>query len=229
RETSRPEPRSVRARSGPADGTERHAAAFALLALVIVGFAPLSAEMLGRRLETGMSQPLIAPTLAAPWKPRDAAFRSWEPRFVSSTAELNQTYTSGGTPVRLYMAYFAPGHRGAKVVSTGNMLYNPPIWRRLREDKVVASCGGRTFQARETFIASATSALVLWNFYWVDGRCTANAYLAKFLLAKARLLGSREGSAAIVLAAAGEPVQAAVALRDFMAHLSWERIVRPSP
>ncbi len=41
--------------------------------------------------------------------------------------------------------------------------------------------------------------LLVRRFYWIDGRLTANDYVAKGLLALAKLTGAGDGSAAIVL------------------------------
>ncbi len=69
---------------------------------------------------------------------------------------------------------------------------------------------------------------MIWSWYWVDGTYTESDYSAKLLLAKARLFGSRAGSAAIALATdAGTPgPQTETVLKDFLSHVSLEASLR---
>ncbi len=66
--------------------------------------------------------------------------------------------------------------------------------------------------------------MVVLSWYWVDGRFTGSDYVAKLLLAKARLFRGREGSAVIAVAAEDQGgMEAAAILKDFLAHVSLAR------
>jgi EpsI family protein len=81
---------------------------------------------------------------------------------------------------------------------------------------------------RETFIRSAHQSLVVWNWYWVDGRFTSNEYVAKLLLARARFLRRRQSAAAIALATEDPPApqRAAERLKEFLNHIALEESLR---
>jgi EpsI family protein len=74
---------------------------------------------------------------------------------------------------------------------------------------------------RETRLRSTGARLLVWDWYRVSGRDTANPYLAKALLARDKLLGRGDASAAVVLAAPYDerPDAAAQTLRLFLADM----------
>ena len=56
-------------------------------------------------------------------------------------------------------------------------------------------------RVRETRVRSAAERLLAWGWYRIAGADTASPYVAKALLAREKLLGRGDDSAAIVLAA----------------------------
>jgi EpsI family protein len=73
-------------------------------------------------------------------------------------------------------------------------------------------------ELRQTRLGSAAGRLLVWDWYRVAGRDLSNPYLAKALLARDKLLGRGDESAAIVLAAPydARPEAAAETLRHFV-------------
>jgi len=73
-------------------------------------------------------------------------------------------------------------------------------------------------ELRQTRLASANARLLVWDWYRIAGYDLANPYVAKALLARDRLLGRGDQSAAIVLAAPydANPEVAAETLRHFL-------------
>jgi len=73
-------------------------------------------------------------------------------------------------------------------------------------------------ELRQTRLASASARLLVWDWYRIAGHDLANPYVAKALLARDKLLGRGDESAAIVLAAPydANPAVAAEALRQFL-------------
>lgn len=209
-------------------GPAARGATFVVLAAMVVSLAPSYAKLAwGWAADAGTVR-LIAPRSSEPWSASNRDAYGWLPGFVAPSGELSRMYVAGDREVKLYVAYFDPGQRDAKVISSTNVLYDRTRWRRVRGVEVVAASGGQSFRVRETAIRSAESSLVLWSWYWVDGMFTGDERLAKFLLAKARLTGSQLGSAAIVLATAdrSEQPSASMILRDFLAHMSLQDSLR---
>jgi EpsI family protein len=74
-----------------------------------------------------------------------------------------------------------------------------------------------TVELRQTRLASPGGRLLVWDWYRIAGYDLSNPYLAKALLARDKLLGRGDDSAAIVLAAPYDtrPETAADTLRVF--------------
>jgi EpsI family protein len=81
---------------------------------------------------------------------------------------------------------------------------------------------GGSLSVRETVLRSREGNLLVWSWYWVDGKFTDNPYRAKFLRVKARLLGGPQASAFLAVGAnyASDRTDAASALQDFLHHTS---------
>ena len=222
REESTPIPSGFEASNGTSYFTPRASLLLAGFLLVMV-LGPLSARYLWSHQPGPEEVNLTAAAVSAPWSTSEKNDFGWEPQFVSPASELRQTYESGSQTVKLYMAYYDGGQPGGKLVSGMNQLYDRPRWLRTGEDRRFAELNGQSVQVHEVFVQSADSSLVIWHCYWVDGVFTSNDYQAKLLQAKARLLGSRQGSVAIVLATENPPPQSqgAAVLKDYLDHAAW--------
>lgn len=198
----------------------------AVLGLVVAATAPASAKVFWPPSSTESVGP-IKPEVAAPWNAVARAPFSWSPRFTKPSAEFLQAYESGARNVSLYLAYYDADRVDGKLASTTNALFEEPWWPAASGyDKAVYN--GRTFQARKTVLEGPRTTLVVWNWYDVDGILTSNDYLAKVLLAKARLFRSRRDSAAIAIATEYQPDRAeAATLNDFLAHVSLAEPLTP--
>lgn len=197
---------------------------FTVVAIMVVGFAPVSAELLWHRLDEWNQLSLRPPATTSPWKEGGRGLDGWTPRFFAPSAELAQTYTSGDQSVKLYAAYYEPREKTAKLVSTVNVLYDRARWQRVREGEAAVTLGGQAFRVRETVIRSADSSLIVWSWYRVDGTFTSNAYVAKLLLARAKLASTPQASAAFAVAAVVQipEAQTIAVLRNFLSHLSLQ-------
>lgn len=192
---------------------------FGALALVAVGLAPATAHVLWQRLD---QPPAIAPpAVAMPWRLSDNGL-GWVPKFLTPYAESLQTYTAGDRPVSFYVAYYLPQDRYAKLVSSTNQLYDRVRWSRVREGEVSIVWQGQSVRAREAVIRSGATNLILWGWYGVDGRYTSDGVMAKWLLARSRLLGRDRPPAVFVVATPvlTSPADATAVLAQFLSHVS---------
>lgn len=200
----------------------------AALGILVLGAAPLSAKLIWNRLSRLEAVEVKPPAVASPWKPTDWDRSTWRPRYREPNSEIIQTYQSGDYSVKLYVAYYAPGQQGTKLASSSNSLFDRLEWWRSGEGSAILDVEGQRFRAHETLIQSSQTSLVVWNWYWVGGTFTSNDYAAKLLLARARLMGSREGSAALAVATEERMSQALTetVLKDFLSHASLEASLR---
>jgi exosortase A len=207
---------------------------FAALSLMVAGVAPLTAKFLSQRPLVVNSGNLQAPRVSLPWSPTGRDLFGWRPAMPAPDTELAQGYLLQDRVVTLYVAYYVPGGKGkdAKLVSSTNELFDRIRWQSTREGSAEATIEGNSVSVHQTSVRSAEASLVLWNWYWADGKFTSNTYEAKWLLAKSRLTRSQLGSAVIVIATEEQPGDSSEAeiLRNFVGHLSLSETLRsPKP
>jgi EpsI family protein len=206
-------------------------ALFAIVALALASFAPLTAKLLSQG--RGSTNPTLqAPSVFLPWSPSGRDLFGWRPAMLAPDAELGETYEWQGHVVKLYVAYYESATKGAKLVSSTNSLFDRIRWQRIGEGISETRIEGKLVRVHQISVRSSRASLLLWNWYWADGKFTSDEYEAKWLLAKSKLTRSRLGSAMIVAATeeqAGDP-SAPVILGDFVSHLSLSGSLRsPTP
>lgn len=206
----------------------KRTALFSALSFLVIGLAPLSLRLAWSRSAAIPPLNLVAPLASLPWRITSNDVYAWKPSFPASNAELIESYESQEQAVKLYLAYYAAGRQDAKLVTSTNSLFDRNLWWRTGEEETAVTLEGQSFYVRETFIRSAHQSLVVWNWYWVDGRFTSNEYVAKLLLARARFLRSPQGAAAIALATEDPPApqRAAELLKEFLNHIALEESLR---
>jgi exosortase A len=206
----------------------KRTALFSMLFFMVIGLTPLSVRLLWSRPAGIQPLNLAAPPATLPWRITSNDVYGWKPSFLASNAELIQSYESQEQSVKLYLAYYAPGRQDAKLVSSTNSLFDREFWWRTGEEEVAVALEGQSFYVHETFIRSARQSLVVWNCYWVDGKFTNNEYVAKYFLARARFLRSRQGAAAIALATEDPlgPQRAAEVMKEFLNHIALQESLR---
>ena len=93
-----------------------------------------------------------------------------------------------------------------------------PRWSNVGEEHRVISLRGRDQAIQQTLLRAPDKRLLVWSWNSLAGTYTVNPYLAKLLLAKARLLGQQDDGAAIILDSPYEdtPEAAASALKAFI-------------
>ena len=147
-------------------------------------------------------------------------------------AELVAAYEWQSHVVKVYIAYYESGGKDAKLISSSNSLFDKFRWQRLGEGSSEARIEGKFIRVHQISVRSAGASLLLWHWYWADGKFTSDQYEAKWLLAKSRLMRSRLGSALIVAATEEQPgdFSAPVTLGNFVDHLSLsESLQSPTP
>jgi exosortase A len=173
----------------------------------------------------GQEAVLAAGTLKAPapqggWQLSAEPFTAWRPHYVNADAVADQTYRLDGQEVNLYLAYYVRQRQGAELINSQNVLITQKQreWRQTADTPHRVDLDGKTLEVRLAKLHTDREHLMVWYWYWVDGRTTTNHYLAKLWDAKIKLLGGRGDAAAIIVTApyTDQGADAEAALRAFM-------------
>lgn len=194
----------------------------ACLFLAAASIGPVSAKFIWVPVGQNAHIALLSPAASPPVQNMSTDTIGWKPSVLGPDTELVQSYEIQTQPLRLYIAYYAPEHRDAKLVSSANVLFDRKVWLRTKEDDAEATIDGQRFRVHETFLRSSQRSVVVWSWYWVDGKYTNSDVLAKLLLVKARFLRDGRGAAIIAIAAEDRPdeIPAVKVLRQFLEHIS---------
>jgi exosortase A len=217
RDAPSPSQHSYRAaQAGPASPAVLAGAALGVAALASAW--PLYAEYLDR----GEPRPttLAAPAGASGWALDSTPSLQWRPHYEGATASMLGVYRNGEDRVAVYLAYYRNQRQGAELVGSQNVVAGnkDSPWSVVGAASRVESLGGRELDVRQSRLRSAAGRLIVWDWYRIGERHLANPYVAKALLARDKLLGRGDDSAAIALATPYDtrPEPAAETLRLFV-------------
>ena len=140
------------------------------------------------------------PALPAPpgWRLEAVAPPDWNAVFAGAPARYAATYRQGDTAVSVQLAWYARQGRDAELLTHQVAPFGPrslPLAQQTRQ----LTLNGRTQQVRETLLAHGGKRVLVWRSFRQGGVPTANPVLVKLLLAKARLSGTRQDGADIMV------------------------------
>ncbi len=215
-------------RAAAQSGAARRMLATALAGAVIALLPHLTVGALQRAEHAAAQARVDLPVrLAEGWSAEGARLVEWAPMFGSPSAEASQVYAGPAGTVGVHLAYYRGQTEDRKVVSSRNML----VGMRDREWSIPVVGAARDIAVGPQKISVRTAEilgreqpgtahrphLVVWRFYWIDGRFIAGDVAAKIAGVLARLQGRGDEGAAIVLYADGETVAASnTALEAFV-------------
>ena len=211
-----PAPRS------PTGGVAASPAEFILVTVVIavaMSVWPL-ANLAIERNESTVAPVLPALAPAGGWTATPGGLTAWQPRYLKPSAELHETFRRGDTRVGLYIGYYRNQDPGRKLVSSDNVLLSSDDlrWSRVGGGIQPVDGLGQAFNASTAQLAGRSGdRLVVWHWYWIDGRMTSSDAWAKAYVALSKLMGRGDDGAVIVVYAPKErPGEAEAALAAFV-------------
>jgi EpsI family protein len=162
-----------------------------------------------------------APDVAAPWQKVVGGVDRWQPRFIGPDAELRQDYVAGDKRVDLYIAFYTRQRYGAKAVSAENRLADDELWTRSGSGTARADVDGAPLTMATERMMSGKTKRVVWWWYWVNGRFTANGIVAKLLQAEAEIFGGDRSAAVVAVGTDSDSLGTErETLRNFLAALT---------
>lgn len=185
--------------------------------LVCAGIWPAVANQLNH----GMPQKAVADLsgFQPAWLPA-RPFAQWTPNFVQPTAQMNQALSSGPDQAALSVLYYHNRPRGAGLINSENRLLKDkdPTWTKGATSKRAEQIGSRTLVVRESALRGGSGALLVWQWYWINGVHLESDYMGKLLQAKGKLLDRADDSAAVFAYAplSENPEQSRIVLRRFV-------------
>jgi exosortase A len=173
--------------------------------LVLSGLWPALGWALADERAAVLPVTLVAPLPVSGWTlGAEPEPWNWRPRIRGTDGSLYAFYRKSDVPVGLYLGIYRTQRQGSELVSSSNVMVppTPGEWSdssiRLRTVKI-ANRELRVEQHR--LMSRSGQRLLVWSFFRVGNRYTAEPYVAKVIEAMTRLRGSR-GEAALLAVAA---------------------------
>jgi EpsI family protein len=153
------------------------------------------------------SGPQGAPALArvdgvSGWSAIEKRTAPWRPQFVNAAAERVAGFEKGGRRVDLYLGYYRGQTQGAELIAWHNQLVaaGDKRWRKVASGEREIEFAGSPLRIRTVeLVGPGGSRLLVWRWYWVNGRFNSSDALAKGYATLDRLLGRGDDAAAVVI------------------------------
>ena len=125
----------------------------------------------------------------------------WKPDYKGFSAQSFQTFANGDARVNLYIAFYRRQGKGHELITSTNVLTEPSDWRwRQTADGVdQVEWDGRATNIARAEVIGQRVRLEVMHLYWIAGRVTSNAYVAKGLQAFSNLMGGGDDAALVIL------------------------------
>lgn len=172
----------------------------AVLALAVVPVWKIVPEWLDAQQKQGAVVFSALPDIGG-WVPAADRVPVWAPRYAGMRAESRSAWAAGDQAVGLYVAYYRNQGRGAELINSENriLLNKDPEWKMASYGTRQAMVGPEPVGVRSTEIFNGGNRLLVWNWYWVDGRWTSNDYVAKLYQVVSQLSGNGDAAAAVMV------------------------------
>lgn len=184
----------------------------ALPALLLCAVWPLLLARIEAPLPGGAPH-LAAPALPAAWTPLPVPAGDWRPVLTAPDATASFAWQGGATAgqpgrdlapagVGVHLAYYRNQDRQRKLVSSQNALVRSgdAHWiEASRGSRDASSLPPLPARVRTAELSGNGTRLLVWHWYWVDGRFTASDLHAKLLTVRARLFGRGDDAALVAV------------------------------
>ncbi len=175
--------------------------------LAIVALPVLANSFILRR-EAAAPVTLELPAQAGSWRQQPQLLTDWKPAFENPSAQTISAYKRDGAAVGVYVGYYRNQNYTRKLVSSSNVLVisEDKAWTQVRSGATEVRLAGEVVRARSAELralriasGAADERLLVWHWYWINGRLTSSDRQAKLLTAWSRLTGAGDDSAVVML------------------------------
>jgi len=192
--------------SPPPSATKAWLAALGIALLAAVG--PLWFMAISKADQA--AAPILTQQLQLDGWSEAARISSWKPDYTAASAEHQITLQKDGKSVGLYIGYYRNQDYQHKLVTSTNTLVNSAdkVWSVIAKRQMALNTEGLPTTIRTAELLGKDTApesrLVVWQWYWINGKLTSSDIEAKLHTALARLRGDGDDSAVIILHAPSE-------------------------
>jgi exosortase A len=192
--------------------------ASAVLAIAFIW--PVSAAYLENRFSRSTEPEIEIPGVSGKWESGTTQISDWRPKYIGAAAQFLQNYRGSSGSVDLYATYYRNQQQGTELINSENLLVpeTQPHWRTIGESTRDILLSSQPVTIRQNQLHSPATNLLIWRWYWIGAEKTASPYMAKFILARNKLLGRGDDGAEIIIAARYEetPDEAVPVLQAFV-------------
>lgn len=153
------------------------------------------------------------------WNLQSTPLTDWQPHYVGTNAQIMHTYRKEDKVISVYLGYYRTQRQDAELINSQNYMIQQkdPVWSNVGETQRKISLNNKNEIIQQTLLRASNNRLLIWSWNSLKGTYTINSYLAKLLLAKAKLLGQRDDGAVIIITTSyeGTPESAAISLQSF--------------
>jgi exosortase A len=196
-------------------------AALAAVCLAILGVAGGAQASYSLPFADAPDAPKVIVTLpdaVAGWR-QVAPTATWSPEFAQADLAGRWAFARNGRRIDVFIAYYWQQSDGHKATDMTNDLVGPGRWTRLGSAHRTARIAGTPLDVTATRLAHPTfPQRLVWSWYWLAGRQTADPLMARLLGVPARLRGdARAAAVALAIDEGPDPAEAEALLADFLA------------
>ncbi|MEF8702081.1 MAG: exosortase A [Candidatus Accumulibacter sp. UW26] len=193
--------------------------AAATASVLVASIWPLAVQRLDHHAAQSLSQPAPLGSIAG-WQTVAEGLPTWRPKFENSAASTQTIMAHDGRLAGLFVAYYRNQNQQQKMVSSSNVLVgsSDPVWAKVGSGTQKVSFNGQSIDTRTAVLRGrGETRLLVWQWYWVNGRWTSSDALAKAYTALSRLTGHGDDAAVImVYARQDQPREAVATLEAFI-------------
>jgi exosortase A len=172
----------------------------ALATVLVAALWPFAEWQIERNAPADISRIEAIPAVQG-WTRTTRRLSDWEPVYGNASAYLHDSYSADAGQVGLYLAYYRNQGPERKLVTSVNDLVSSETrrWIRVSEGLRDEQLGDKVLALRTAELRSVdASRLIVWRWYWINGRLTRSDHLAKAYTALYKLFGQGDDSAVVI-------------------------------
>ena len=190
------------------------------LALFVLVLPAVTDTWLAQRAERIATGQIPSAATVPGWQGPQVADLDWQPQFNAPDFSQKFVYKRDQRTVALYLWHYRNDRQGAKMITHGNRIADGEKWRRLNETmQKVMFANGLELTVHETHIRDQRGGQrIVWHWYQVANKTTAQPVLAKLLEVWAQIKGDGNGAMLVAVSThvIGSVDQARQQLAEFL-------------